>query len=115
MAGEVLLAFVSADGPGSAISQTTTVSGGGLTWRLVKRANAQYGDAEIWTATANGVLTSATVKSTLAKSGYDQNLTVQAWEGATGVGAAAAASAASGAPSVNVTTTARIVAGVGRG
>jgi hypothetical protein len=105
MAGEVLLAFVSADGPGSANSQTTTVSGAGLKWTLVKRANAQYGDAEIWTATANSVLTSATVKSTLAKSGYDQNLTVQAWEGATGAGASAAASAASGAPSVNVKTT----------
>ena len=33
-------------------AQTVTVSGAGLTWTLVSRANASSGDAEIWQATA---------------------------------------------------------------
>jgi hypothetical protein len=103
-AGETLLAFVSADGPAKAAGQTVTVSGAGLTWTLVKRANGQPGDSEVWKATASAVLTSATVTSTPAKSGFDQDLTVIAMEGVVGVGASAAASAASGAPSLSLTT-----------
>ena len=49
-AGETLLAFVSADGPLGCRPQTATVSGGGLTWTLVKRANGQAGDSEVWEA-----------------------------------------------------------------
>ncbi len=105
MAGETVLAFVGSDGPPGAAKQTVTVSGGGLTWKLVKRANAQSGDSEVWAATATGILTAATVTSTPAKSGYDQDLTVIAMEGTAGVGASAAASAASGAPGVQLTTT----------
>ncbi len=78
MAGETLLAFVSSDGPAGAGKQTVAVSGGGLTWALVKRANAQSGDTEIWQATAPSVLTSATVTPTPAKGGYAQALTVVA-------------------------------------
>jgi len=105
MAGEVLLAFVSADGPSSAGSQTATVSGAGLTWSLAKRANAQFGDSEIWTAKAPTILSTASVKSTLAKSGYSQDLTVVAMEGTSGVGASVAGSASTGAPSGKLTTT----------
>jgi hypothetical protein len=46
--GELLLAFVGSDGPVNN-PQTLTVSGAGLSWRLIKRANAQAGTAEIWT------------------------------------------------------------------
>src|SRR5664279_2536393 len=42
---ELLAAFVSYDGPSNA-PQTATVSGGGLTWQLVKRSNSQDGTAE---------------------------------------------------------------------
>ena len=105
MAGEVLLAFVSADGPKNAGSQTATVTGSGLTWKLVRRANAQAGDAEVWSATTTSVLTALTARSTLAKSGYDQSLTLVAVEGVTGVGASAAASGSTGPPTVKVTTT----------
>lgn len=101
-AGETLLAFVSSDGPTSA--QTVTVSGAGLTWTLVKRSNGQPGDSEVWEATAPVVLSSATVTSTPAKTGYDQDLTVIAMQGVDGVGASAAASAANGAPSLKLTT-----------
>jgi hypothetical protein len=102
--GETLLAFVSADGPASAGAQSATVSGAGLTWTLVKRENARPGDAEVWTATVPSVLSSVTVTSALNASGYDQDLTVVAYEGVNGVGASATA-AASGAPTVTLATT----------
>lgn len=104
--GEVLLAFVGSDGPYRAGGQSVTVSGGGLTWELVNRANGQPGDAEVWTATAANQLSGVTVTSTPLVSGYDQNVTVVAYEGVDGVGVSAASSAASGAPSVSLTTTA---------
>jgi Bacterial Ig domain/Lysyl oxidase len=104
-AGETLLAFAGSDGPDAAGAQHVTVSGAGLTWTLVRRANGQAGDAEIWQATAPAVLTSATVTATPAVPGYDMDLTVIAMEGTDGVGASAAASGPSGAPSVSLTTT----------
>jgi hypothetical protein len=106
MAGEVLVAFVASDGPAASNAQSVTVSGAGLTWTLVTRANAEFGDSEIWTATAATVLTNATVVATPARSGFDQDLTVIAMEGVLGVGASASRSAASGAATLNLTTTA---------
>ena len=104
-AGETLLAFVGSDGPGGTTKQTVTVSGAGLTWKLVKRNNTRPGDAEVWTATAPAILTSATVTSTPARSGYSEDLTVIAMQGTDGVGASVTASGASGAPSASLTTT----------
>jgi hypothetical protein len=103
-AGEVLLAFVASDGP-SAGGQSLTVSGAGLTWTLVKRANIQAGTSEIWTANAPNQLANVTVLSTQTRTGYHQSLTVVAFKGAAGVGASAAASASTGAPGVSLTTT----------
>src|SRR4051794_4272010 len=46
---ELLLAFVTSDGPSGAGSISFSgVTGGGLTWHLVRRANAQAGTAEVW-------------------------------------------------------------------
>jgi hypothetical protein len=104
-ANETLIAFVSAGGPNGSGKQHATVTGAGLTWTLVRRANSQAGDAEIWQATASSVLSAATVTSTESAAGYDQDLTVIAMEGVKGVGASAAGSARSGTPSVTVTTT----------
>jgi Bacterial Ig domain/Lysyl oxidase len=101
--GDVLVAFVSSDGPGS---QTVTVSGGGLTWSLVRRANAIPGSAEIWKATAPASAAATTVTSTQSRTGYDQSLTVVAFSGAAGVGASSGASAGTGAPRAALTTTA---------
>jgi hypothetical protein len=112
---ELLVAFVSADGP-SGTTRTATVSGAGLVWNMVRRANNQPGTAEVWVAQAANALSSASVTSTLSSStNADQSLTVVAFIGARGAGAAAAASAASGAPTVNVTTTgpSSLVYGVG--
>jgi hypothetical protein len=104
-AGDQLLAFVGADGPPGAGRQSATVSGGGLTWTLVKRANTRAGDAEIWWATASKPLAGATVTSTLSASGYDQSLTVISMEMSNGIGASASGGAASGAPAVSLKTT----------
>jgi hypothetical protein len=103
--GEQLLAFVASDGPAGAGRQSAAVSGAGLTWTLVKRANSRPGDAEIWWATAPTPLANATVTSTQSASGYDQSLTVIAMQMSNGIGASVAVGAASGAPSVSLTTT----------
>ena len=102
--GDVLLAFVASDGRTS--GQTTTVSGAGLTWTLVRRANARAGVSEIWRAQATGTLSGATVRSTPSQTGFHQSLTVVAFSNARGVGASVAGGAATGAPNVTLTTTA---------
>ena len=104
VAGEVLLAFAASDGP-SAGSQTVTVSGAGLTWTLVRRANVRAGTSEIWQATAAATLTNVTVRSTPSVAGFQQSLTVVAFRGATGIGASAIANGSTGAPSVSLVTT----------
>ena len=47
---ELLVAFVS--GFSQVTTLTSTVTGGGLTWTLAKRANAQPGGVDVWTAMA---------------------------------------------------------------
>src|SRR6185503_15929441 len=75
----VLVAFVSSDGPNTTVRQSATVSGAGLSWTLVRRANAQFGTAEIWTATASSQLVNATVTATQTVTGsYDMQLVVVA-------------------------------------
>jgi hypothetical protein len=101
--GELLLAFVGSDGPEGA-AQTATISGAGLSWSLVARANGQAGDAEVWQATAPSALFGATITTTPGVDGYDQAITVLALKGASGVGATATANARNGAPSVKLTT-----------
>jgi len=103
---EVLVAFVSSDGPNSTVRQSATVTGAGLSWTLVRRANAQFGTAEIWTATAPSQLVNATVTATQAvTANYDMQLVVVAFKGAAGVGAATAGANNDTAPSVALTTT----------
>jgi hypothetical protein len=113
VAGQVLVAFVSSDGPMS--GQTMTVSGAGLQWTLVQRANTQAGTSEIWRAVAATPLTNVTVTSTPTLTGYDQSFTLVTFFNASGVGASAKQSAATGAPSATLTTTRNgaLVFGVG--
>ena len=104
--GELILAFVEADGPTSATQRVTGVSGGGLVWRLASRANESWGTAEVWQAYATSTLTGVNVTANLAKTGYDGSITVAAFKGAaTQVGATARAWGVKGAPSVTVTPT----------
>jgi len=108
---ELLLAFISTDGKSGAMT-VTSVAGAGLTWSLVKRANAQAGTAEIWRAFAAAPLSNVAITANLAQS-VAASITVMTFtgvdtSGANGsgaIGATAAASAASGAPSASLATT----------
>jgi hypothetical protein len=89
VAGEHLVAMVSANGP---VGQHVQVHGSGLSWRMVGRANARAGDAEIWEAVVPRVTAGIRVRATPAVKGYRQALTVVALEGLSGTGAVAARS-----------------------
>src|SRR6478735_1687003 len=101
--GELLVALVSADGPNSA-AQTTTVSGGGLSWVLARRANGQPGTSEVWKAVVPDDPGDFAVTSSPELTGYDHSLNVLAFAGAAGIGASTGAGAASGAPKATLTT-----------
>jgi hypothetical protein len=99
-ANDVIIAFVAQDGPSGAAGQRSTVTGGGLTWSLVKRSDTQSGVAEIWAAKATGTLTNATITATPLRAGYDGLLTVVAFKNAAGTGTAGATGASTGAPDI---------------
>jgi hypothetical protein len=101
---ELLLAFVSA--AASTTPNVSSMSGGGLTWTLVQRANAQLSTAEIWKAVASAPLTNVTVTASLSQSSA-ASITLVAFAGVnptTPVGAAGSGYAASGAPTASLTT-----------
>jgi hypothetical protein len=110
-ANELLLAFISTDAKSSGIV-VNGVSGGGLTWALVRRTNGQLGTAEVWSAFAGGTLVNATVQATLSQS-VAASMTIITFTGAdtSGVSGSGAiggrngASAPSGAPAASLTTT----------
>jgi hypothetical protein len=101
--GDLLLAFVGSDGPAG--GQTVSVSGGGLSWSLVRRANSRLGTSEVWKAVSSGVVSGLNVTSTQSSPGFDQSITVIAFAASGGVGASSSAGAATGAPRTTVTTT----------
>jgi len=116
--GELLVAFVACNGSNNGNqAQTVTVSGAGLAWSLVARANTQSGTAEIWSATASAKLVNVTVRATQSNNGgLGQSLTVIAFAGAAGTGASVTGSGNRTAPpSVSLRTTAAgsLVFGVG--
>ena len=98
--GELLVAFVSYDGPQNS-PQTATVSSTGLTWTLVKRSNHQAGTAEIWMAYASDApeTISATAQPGVSTT-YHGSLTVIAFTNAAGPGIVNQASAPTGPPDV---------------
>lgn len=110
-ANELLLAFISSDASTAGV-QVSSVTGAGLTWVLVGRANAQLGTAEIWRTFAPSTLANVTVTANLSQqvaasisvvtfSGVDTTGT----NGSGAIGAIKAASAASGAPTATLVTT----------
>jgi chitodextrinase len=106
--GELLVAFVTSDGPSGAGGVSfSSVVGGGLTWRLRQRTNTQAGTAEIWQAAAPSTLGSAVVTATRSGGAWQGAMTVAAFTGAdtATLGAVASANAATGAPRVSLTTT----------
>jgi hypothetical protein len=109
---ELLLAFVSADGPSGSAMTVSSVSGAGLTWTRVVSTNAQLGTSEIWRAFSASTLSNATVTATLAQR-FSASLTVMSFSGVdtTGtngsgaIGATGTNNASSGAPTASLLTT----------
>ena len=106
-AGELLVAFVAANGPAHG-KQTSQITGGSLSWRLVARANRSRGDADVWTTAAPARLSRAAITTRLTRRGYAESLTVIAFRPVARAGAARASSAPKGRPSVTLTTTGTI-------
>ena len=105
-ANELILAFISADGPSDESQRITSVSGGGLTWSRATRSNTERGTAEVWQAHAATVLTAVTITADLNHTGYDGSITIATFTGAgSTVGAHADAGGRGSAPSVSLTTT----------
>ena len=121
---ELLLAFIATGDRTRKLSSPTVtgISGGGLTWVLVSRTNAQKGDAEIWRAFAATPLTGVSIKATLSQS-VPASMTVMSFKGVntTGtsgsgaIGATGSGNATSGAPSATLVAThsGSLVIGVG--
>ena len=105
---ELLLAFIATASTGATPNTSVTgVSGGGLTWTLVRRSNTQQGTAEIWSSFAAGTLTNATATASLSQSGIAALITLVTFSGVnttTPVGATGGGSAATGAPTASLTT-----------
>lgn len=110
-ANQLLLAFIATDAssPGMTV---TGVTGGRLTWALVRRTNAQMGTAELWSAFASSSLGNLSVTATLSQS-VVSSITVVSFtgtdssgsNGSGAIGATAGASASSGAPTATLVTT----------
>jgi len=102
---ELLIALATSDGPMTG-GQQLSITGAGLTWTLVNRANAENGTAEIWKATAATTLTNVSATSTqVSGDQFHQSLVVMALADTTGTGTAAVASAPNGPPTVSLNTT----------
>ncbi len=110
---ELLLAFVSADYPGSGPNTTVTgVSGAGVTWVLVQRANAQFGTAEIWRALSPVPLNNAVVTANFSVAVAVSSISVVTFSGvdlsgSNGAGAIGATGSGGdvGPPAATLTTT----------
>jgi hypothetical protein len=110
-ANELLLAFIATDFLGGTNTTVNGVSGGGLTWSLVVRANGQSGTSEIWRAFAVAPLNGVAVTATLSQS-VGSSLTVMSFAGVNtsgtngsgAIGATGSQSGSSGAPSASLVT-----------
>jgi hypothetical protein len=119
---EMVLALIATDYLSGANTTVTAVSGGGLTWTLVARANAQSGTSEIWRAFAPAALSNQTITATLSQSVHS-SLSVMSFKGvdttgvnaANAIGATSTASSRTGAPTASLTTTrsGSLIIGVG--
>ena len=105
--GELILAFVMSDGSASTVQSFSSVTGGGLTWSLRQRSNAQKGTSEIWQAVAPAVVSNVVVKANRSNGSYVGTIVVTAFIGAdTSVnGEIVAAAGRSEAPTATLTPT----------
>lgn len=106
-AGELILAFIMSDGSATAKQSFSSVTGGGLSWRLRQRSNARNGTSEIWQAVAPTALSNVVVRANRSSGSYAGSLVVTAFIGAsTSVdGATIAAAGTTGAPTATLSPT----------
>lgn len=101
--GELLVAFVTLNGPNPGTQAINEVSGGGLTWNLAQRDNESDGSTEIWQAYAPKKLKSTQISAYVATPGYSVTMTVVGFSGARpAVGAASHRFGAQSAPHVSL-------------
>jgi hypothetical protein len=102
---ELVLAFVTADGPAGKPQRIKSVTGGGLTWRLARRSTDTWGTAEVWQAYAATPGTFS-VQAVPEVGPYAGSVTVAAFLGAADtVAATATASGRSTVAATSLTTT----------
>jgi hypothetical protein len=102
---ELLLAFISADGPNTPSQKIKSLTGGGLTWSLVSRANEANGTTEVWQSRAASPLLGLKLTATLNNAGYDGSITLAAFTGAGKIAATAKGAGVAGAPGVTIKPT----------
>ena len=115
--GELLLAYVAADGSAGRPQSVTGITGGGLAWTLVQRENTVRGTSEVWQAYATRKVRKARVEVDLAEQGRSVSVTVAGFSRAgSRVGSSAHAAGTTSAPRVTVTPRApgSVVWAVGR-
>ena len=81
-AQELLVAYVSFDGPHSPTQQITSLRSDDLTWTRQERANKTWGSTEVWTAYATKRVKDVQVKAVFKHRGYTGTITVAAYTGA---------------------------------
>ena len=102
--GELLVAYVAADGSTAHPQSVTGVRGGDLAWSLVRRESTAQGTSEIWQAYAAKKVRSTRVEVDLAAEGHNVTVTVAGFSHARPtVGTSAQASGTSSAPQVSLT------------
>jgi hypothetical protein len=104
---ELVLAFIATDQASANSITVKSVTGGGLTWKLVARTNAQSGTSEIWRAIATAPISTLTVKATFSQS-VASSMTVISFTGANAtapIGATSHGNASSGPPTASLVTT----------
>jgi chitodextrinase len=105
---ELLVVFLTSDGPSSSMQSYKSVTGGGLSWSLRARSNTQNGTSEIWQAVAPQALSGAQISAVRSYGSYLGSISVVAFTGAntTANGATSINNGNLVAPSTSITTTA---------
>ena len=81
-AGELILAFIMSDGSATTKQSFSSVTGGGLSWRLRQRSNARRGTSEIWQAVAPTAVSNMVVTANRSSGSYVGSMVVTAFIGA---------------------------------
>lgn len=105
-AGELLLAFVAAQGPKGVAQTTAKPKAPGLVWKLVTRAVARGETASVWQARARGKLTRLPISMRLGHPSTQALFSVVAFNPGATLGAHGKASTKRGAPKLRLSAVA---------